>query len=254
MVRGLSHRARRSPLPGMLIAAAVLLTSCDSPLVAPPAADDAFVYIILGQGIPQPRERTFGQHAFLLKSESLVEPPTFLEAERFEMRRVADGALYAWESYGYVGVSTDVYALSYSDANYHLPDTLTSAGLGADSIRPGESYSLEIAYPGGLIAGSVTMPDTFSVSISRHNDQTVATWSARGAPGFRVRVPGHDPVLVSDTTHIVPPDASTSDEEIIVEALDQNLWRYLTDGQTARAGLTGAVGLFGGLTTATVRL
>lgn len=230
-----------------------LLAGCAGDSIVPPSGDEPFVYIILGQRTVNHRALgpKYGQHGYLLRSGSPAEPAIFLEADRFDMLRARDRARFGWRSFGFKGEATGTWAVSYDDANYNLPDTATMAGLGAEDIQPGERYELEIEVGGALILGSVVVPDSFTVTVTELNGRTVATWpDVAGAAGYQVHFADEDAVLLTDTLFGLPADAIGSGGALAVEAMDPNLWLYITNDQTPRAGIEGALGLFGALTTA----
>lgn len=239
----------------LVLACTASVLGCRADPITLPAGDEAFLYIILGQRTPNLVAGVSGQHGYLLRSGRPDRPATFLEADRFEMRREVDGALFGWQSYGFSGETADVLAVSYSDANYHLPDGTTAGGLGADSIGPGERYELDVAIDGSVIRGSVTVPETFSATVREQNDRAVATWPrVSGAAGYQLHIPDEDLVLLTDTFYPLPEALIGTGAELVVDALDPNIWLYLTDDQAASAGIEGAFGLFGAMTSARLRL
>lgn len=178
-----------------------------------------------------------------------------LEADTFAMSRAADGAGFAWTSYGYGGEVADVASVSFSDANYFLPDTTTVRALGYDSIAPLERYELEVVVGGDTIRGSTVKPDTFSVQIIERQGRGVAVCPrVEGAAGYRVGLQEAESVLLTNTVYALPENALGSGRDLIVQALDPNTWPYFSDGQTASAGVRGRWGLFGAMTSVTVQL
>lgn len=242
-------RAPRFPrssaiLLGVVLAGLSVGTACDSNPVLPDIRRP-FVYLVLNQTV----ERDGGavQPAFLLtilRADSVVHRG----AERFEMRRLSDGARFDWGT-----ERTDVplafgsAAPGLRTANWLLADSATSAGLGRPSLEPGQTYELVIETGGEVIRGRATIPDTFSVSVVEREGRRLAVWpTVKGAAAYSVDAVGagesfHTPQ--TDTTYVLA-DSATA---LSVIAVGPNTHRFITDENARRAGVEGGLGVFGAI-------
>jgi hypothetical protein len=186
-----------------------------------------------------------GQHALLLTTGPATGSPRYRTADRFEMRRASDGAGFAWrqekvpneEPGSFPGVSLDYW-------NFHLP-AAGGAQLGAAAVAPGESFELLIETGGEVIRGRVTVPDEFTAS---------AVWPrVTGAAGYRIELSNGDVVVQPDTSYVIPADL-LGGGTLDIEALDPNLFEYVADDRTARAGIDRGYGVFGAMTAARLEL
>lgn len=124
------------------------------------------------------------------------------------------------------------------------------AGLGADHLVPGESYTLQLDTDGRAVRGATTIPDPIAGWITGRGDLLVRG-SVAGAAGYRVIIDG-ETLFVSDS--VVPLSARQQQAtRIIVDALDPNAWSYHTATRVDASGLLGAFGVFGAVTRDTVR-
>lgn len=224
-----------------------VLAGCDRPptLVV---NTEPLLYLVLNHRVPAAQPP--GQYALLLTTGSVVEP-TYREATRFEMRRRRDGALFAWRTTGRTGRAPGDYSgIALVNANYHLPDASGPAGLGADSIIPGETYDLLIETEGALMRGSVVTPGRFALTIQPSNPARVVWPRVAGAQAYSVEVSGQTaPMLQTDTSLILPAGSETA-FTIVVHALDPQLYQFQTNERLGRSGVDAGFGLFGAITTA----
>lgn len=256
-VDGRSPRRRQDP--GLVVVLAALLALSLAALgcgggddIVFPEDEEPFVYLVLNEIIGPTGEPV--QPAFLL---TLVSPDSarYLTADRFEMRRVSDGARYDWRNESLFslvpfdqGTSVQLF-----EGNYLLRDSTTSRGLGRRALEPGGTYELRVEAAGRVIRGRVTIPDTFGISLVERDDgDVVAVWpDVEGAAGYSVEGTGDEifrPVFQADTTWDVRPGTLS----LTVRAADPHAFRYLTDDDARRAGVEGALGVFGAIQTAEV--
>lgn len=234
----------RAALTGVAILAlaGVVGSACSSDIVFPEQRDP-FVYLVLNQTVGLTGEPR--QPAFLLtivRADSVVHRG----AERFEMRRLSDGARFDWDKNTLFGPPHfDHGSLPrMQDANWLLADSATGEGLGYPSVAPGYTYELVIESHGAAIRGTTTVPDTFSIAVATRNGHRVAVWpTVDGAAGYAVNAVGDGESLTfqTDTTYRLSPEATALE----VKAVDPNAFRYATDEDARRAGIEGGLGVFG---------
>jgi len=240
---------RRASLAPLLVLAVGLLAgaACEgAPLV--PESRRPFLYLVLNHTVKL-EERTV-QPAFLLtvvRADSIV----YSGADRFEMRRLSDGATFGWtpqQAPGPVDIGDfGLISARLSEANWLLADSVTEAGLGRTSLAPGDTYELVIETGGEVIRGRATIPDSFGVSVIRRDSARVAVWpSVDGAAGYAVDAPGAGDTLPlyrspTDTTYELAP----SDTSVSVRAVGPNVYSYDTGPEVGRAGIEGGLGVFG---------
>ncbi|MDP9347857.1 MAG: hypothetical protein M3P24_01725 [Gemmatimonadota bacterium] len=235
-------------------AAGALLMGCAGDAVLVPKSEEPFLYLVLNQRTPNEHMNLVGQFAFLLTSGSPAEPPRFRCAERFRMRRASDGAEFGWRGIQCSGETGGYPGVSFNDANYFLPDTATAQGLGAQSLRPGEAYEIQIETGGRVLRGRAGIPAPFTVSLGERDGRRVLAWpKVAGAAGYQIKLPDDELVTQPDTSYTLPSEASRG-SRIEVRALDANLWEYANNARVARAGIDTGYGLFGAITTARLTL
>lgn len=231
--------------------------ACAGDSVVVPASDAPFLYLVLNQQSISNYDSIFEPHqlALLLTTGPTLEPSSYRAATRFDMRRMSDGVRFDWRVYPNLtvepGTSTSVQLLY---ANYHLPDSSGLEPLGADSLLPGETYTLEIDTEGVTIHGQVIIPEDFTVSLKVRDGERIAYWPrVRGAVGYFVGAYPYARELQTDTSYAIPADAPGG-HPLNVTAVDPNLYRYITDDKVGRAGIDRGFGVFGAISigTATV--
>jgi hypothetical protein len=232
------------------LAALLALGGCEGSEIVVPTSDQPFLYLVLNEksidrSTPSGR---VGQHALLLTAGAATEPPRYRTAERFEMRGASDGAAFAWrkervpneEPGSFPGVSLDFW-------NFHLPD---AGQLGASALKPGETYELLVETGGEVIRGRVTVPAQFAAATVERNGRRVAVWPrVAGAAGYRVELSDGRIAVQTDTSYVIP-DEVLGGGAVEIEALDPNLFTYVAENRTARAGVDNGYGVFGAITAA----
>lgn len=266
MVMG-SRRRRSIHLHRLLLGAAAALacvqsiSACAKDSTLTPVSDAPFVFIVLTSsqapigGPSQPDSSIMG---LLLTVGSPISSP-FRRAERFEMRRASDGALFAWAertpSSNQGGA--DYRGITSSDGNYLLNHMTTASGLGSDIITPLESYTLTIDTRGSQITGVTTVPAIPLPRIVVEGTRRFIVWGrVSGAAGYIESTKGFfQGFVTSDTLLELRSDEQFPSPPITqfgVIALDTNAFRYLSDTTRASAGLVGGLGLFGAASAATI--
>jgi hypothetical protein len=247
--RGEERRRRWRVLLPLLAIIGLLACEGDPAL---PVSDEPLLYLVLNQrttaALPP------GQYAFLLTAGSVLEP-TYRAAERFEMRRRSDGALFAWRHTGKSGTAPADYAgLGMIHANYYLPDATSPEGLGAAAIVPGETYDLRIETAGRVLQGTVTTPARFTISVEQGSRERVAWPRVPGAVGYSVEAEGlTSPAIQTDTSFSIPAGPG-GPVTVVVHALDPHLYAFQSDERLGRAGIDDGYGLYGAITTSRTTL
>lgn len=239
------------------------IAGCANDAALTPESRAPFVFVILTStqaaigGPSQPDSSIIG---LLLTAGSPISSP-FRKAERFEMRRASDGAAFEWiertPSSGATGA--DFRGIVASDGNYELNHATTTTGLGSDSIRPLESYTLTIDTQGSQITGLTTVPAIPQPRIVVDGTRRFVVFGpVSGAAGYVESVGDLSRgFLTADTLLEIRPGGLGSpppNSEFQVIALDTNAFRYLSDTTRVSAGLVGGLGLFGAASAARIAL
>lgn len=232
----------------LLLACAAIMAACESADPTVPDLDDPFLYLILAPGLSLVGEPTHEEFAVLLTVGTPFESPC-RTAESFEMRRASDGTRFDWRpSDACLGVRDGESLNVYGNAAFWLPEQGGAGSLGGVDVTEGESYELAIESGGVRIEGSATVPGPFQVDIQSDATGRFAVWQrSAGAAGYLVSESGNQQPLQTDTTYRLTDPAGV----VTVTALDVNAYQYMLDDQLERAGITGAYGVFGGMTTRT---
>jgi hypothetical protein len=236
------------------------ISACAKDSTLTPVSDAPFVFVVLTSsqapigGPSQPDSSIMG---LLLTVGSPISSP-FRRAERFEMRRASDGALFGWAERtpsSNLG-GADFRGIDASDGNYLLNRTTTASGLGSDSIRPLESYTLTIDTQGSQITGVTTVPAIPQPRVVVEGSRRFIVWGrVSGAAGYIQGPSGFfQGFLTPDTLVEIRSDAQFQPPsfQFGVIALDTNAFRYLSDTTRASAGLVGGLGLFGAASAASI--
>jgi hypothetical protein len=192
-----------------------------------------------------------GLFATLITTGTPVRSP-YLRADRFEMRRVSDGARFAWRPF-----PTQDDFVGYAPrerGNYFLPRTTSAAGLGWDSIAPGTVYELAIDAGVFRLVGRTRMPDRVEFVSEPTDGDSIVRW--RSAPGAAVYgVSGDTYILrrIADTAVVIfrsTPLPEQTPNIISVVAADSNFAAFGRDFRVSNAGVSGGWGVFGSYTLA----
>lgn len=226
-----------------------LVAGCGGHELTFPERDEPFLYLVLRPNLP---EGIFGTRAYaaLLTIPSPTEG-SWRSAERFEMRRSADHRSFVWRERQVIGppaiTNTNANLL---EGNFVMDERRSAEGLGSDSLQLGTRYDLLIETEGVTVRGSATIPAPFTADVVEdESGRLVVVWpSVRGAAGYLV-----DRELQRDTTYAVPP-ATASGEVLLIRALDANLYAYMVDGESDRAGIDNGFGVFGAMVGAVVTI
>jgi hypothetical protein len=203
---------------------------------APPRPDSGLFATLVTTGIP-------------------VRSP-YLQADRFEMRRVSDGARYAWRPFP---TQRDFVAYAPQElGNYFLPRATSGVGLGSDSIAPGTVYELAIDAGAFRLVGRTRVPGRVEFVREPTDGDSVVRW--RTAVGAAVYGVGGDIYAVrriADTAVVIlrgPPLLGQTPNIVSVFAYDSNYAAFGGDLRASQAGMSGGWGVFGSYTSAELEL
>jgi hypothetical protein len=229
----------------------IVLAACTAEPYVVPETDEVAVSVVLS--VP-PAGEELPLHALLIVANSPIRS-TYLRADRFEMRRTRDGALFDWQHVP----RNDMLprAPTPQDGNYRLPNG-TSGRLGRRDLTANEQYSLEIETRGRTIRGTARIPGPVALAIRpMSGGREELVWRpVTGAAGYFydtdefyvVREFTRDTVVA-----LAPHDHRTGTRPLRVTAYDPQLYEYLTDSRVGQAGIRGALGVFGASASATIR-
>jgi hypothetical protein len=220
----------------------------------PPFDETPTIAVLITRGPPPP---TFGSspvdsglYGHLVITGTPVQSP-FLRAERFEMRRVSDGASFAWRA---VDPPRDVVPTVGPEeiGNYFLPRSSNASGLGSDSIAEGEQYDLIAEAGPHQIAGRTRMPGKVEFVRDPTDGDTIIRWRRTpGSAGYMINLfpllmkAAEDTLIVIHWTPPSPGEPALPPPVVRVFALDSNYAAFAGRGRVERAGITGAWGVFG---------
>jgi|GEM_PF-1943965 len=236
----------------------VLSGGCGEQGVLVPDTQEPFFYLVLNQRSASTYQGIHwtGQQALLTTTGSPVEPPRYRTAREFTMWRASDGARFGWRRYPQLvsepGTSSQLTLLY---ANYFLPDSAGPEGLlGARDLRPGQTYEIVVTLENEVIRGRTTIPAEFTASLRESGDHRSVVWPrVQGAGGYQISLSSGATLLQTDTTLAVPRDIAGGGS-VLIQALDPNLYRYVSEKNTARSGIDAGFGVFGAVTFARVVL
>jgi len=233
------------------------LAGCGAGDPLTPASPEPFLYLVLSTARPAALPQPDSLLSAVLMTTGTPLRSEYRTAEQFAMRRVSDGASFAWSARGLTGPAPATYQfVTLAGAgNYLLADTAGAAGLGRQDLAPGETYTLRIDTDGRTVEGRVTVPGRPVPSLVRRGDRTFAVWPrTAGAAAYLVdgETEGRGAVVLTDTAYVLlydRRDGTPANPAVRVTALDANLFRYMSDSTLERAGLTGGYGVFGAVST-----
>jgi hypothetical protein len=258
--RGRTHAHRLLLGAAAALACVQWISACAKDSTLTPVSDAPFVFVVLTSSqapIGGPSQADSSIMGLLLTVGSPISSP-FRRAERFEMRRASDGALFAWAERtpsSNLG-GADFRGINASDGNYLLNHVTSPSGLGSDSIVPLESYTLTIDTRGSQITGVTTVPAIPQPRLVVEGTRRFIVWGrVSGAAGYIESNSGFfQGFITADTLIELPPENQFQFPitQFGVIALDTNAFRYLSDTTRASAGLVGGLGLFGAASAATI--
>jgi hypothetical protein len=249
-----SVRATRRALS---LVAMVVATACEA--AAPvPDFDETPTLALLITPHPEPpccdQQADTGLYAALVTTGSPLRTP-YVHADRFEMRRLSDGARFAWRP---VDPPVEVIGATGafgSSGNYFLPQQSDASGLGTDSIAPGEVYEIVVEVGAYRVMGRTRVPGPVEFVREPTDGDTIVRW--RRVPGAATYTIGGqffltDLFQTTDTTFVFhrsgPPGEQQPPITVRIFALDSNYAAFTGDVRASRAGVTEGWGVFGSYT------
>jgi len=245
-------RAVRLGTMGLLACLATMLPGCSSDEITFPENRRPLLYLVLNEVAPAGGGDVV-QPALLLR-QIRADSAVFVDGAEFRMTRISDGAEFHWRNDRLFGSGPfeDLGSPEPAEGNYLMADSTTDRGLGREALEPGGRYRLRITAGDDQLTGTVTIPDTFSVTVRQREGDPVAVWPrVDGAAGYSVSGRSGSPgsaVLQTDTTAPLDPAVDT----FTVRALEPQSFRFLSDPNAERAGIEGGLGLFGAIQTVRV--
>lgn len=245
--------------------AALVGLACQAAEPLPPFDETPALALLITPEIPGPQlppgappRPDSGLYATLVTTGTPVRSP-YLQADRFEMRRVSDGARYAWRPFPTL---EDVVVFAPRErGNYFLPRVTSAAGLGWDSIAPAAVYELVIDAGAFRLAARTRVPGRVEFVRETADGDSIVRW--RSAVGAALYLFGGDLFYgarrIADTAIVVSrrpprPGEPSFPEVIQVFAVDSNYAAFRSDLRASQAGISGGWGVFGSYTSAELEL
>jgi hypothetical protein len=251
-----THRWRRLPL---CLGAAFMAAACDATGPLPNYDETPSVALLI---TPEPVSRFIGEaadsglRATIVTTGTPVRSP-YLRADRFEMRRLPDGARFAWR---YVEPPAKAVGVVFSliSGNYFLPRRADPTGLGSDSITPGTVYELLAEAGPHRVAGRTRVPAAVEFVRAPSDGDSIVRWRhSAGAATYSFEFSGfvQEVRSIGDTALVVRRASPGAPPTVIrVFAFDSNYAAFRSDFRAGRAGISGGWGVFGSFTWADTEL
>ena len=240
-----------------------LSSACGS-IVDAPARDTSFIYLLLSPSPVTSRQVIADSTPWALVASTITPiDARYRSVERFRLRRESDGASFVWRSkqlVGKLGSYSGVVIDGGANANVILTAGGDSGAFGWRSLAEGATYSLDVMSEGAAITGVATIPERPVLQLTEQGTAHVVRWSrVAGAAGYFVQKlsEGGAGTVSTDTAYVwceLDISGTPPARVLRVVALDQNAYRYFADSTLAGAGVTGALGLFGGANEARLTL
>lgn len=188
---------------------------------------------------------------------------SYLTAESFEMHRIGDARPLAWRWTGREGElpQSDGNGFLPSAGNYRLPAIAPGDSLTHWTLLPGDSVALTVTLADRIVVGRTRLPSRPTPSIVIEGDSIVAYWPQDphvGAYWVETDTENAFPRFQSDTSLRLRLDRDPwnrpAEPYIRVFALDSALARFVRNPSLRSAGLTGADGVFGAVSSDSVRV
>jgi len=246
------------------LGAALACVGCDAAGPMPPFDEAPTIAVLITPGPPPPAfgfgsaPADSGLFGHLLVTGTPVRSP-YLRADRFEMRRLSDGARFAWRA---IDPPREAVPTAGPDqvGNYFLPRSANAAGLGSDSIAEGEQYELVAEAGQHRIVGRTRVPAKVEFVREPTDGDSIVRWRrTAGAAAYLINLfpllkPIDDTLIVIRLPPPVPGAPPRPSILIRVFALDSNYAAFAADVRAERAGVTGAWGVFGSFSWADTEL
>jgi hypothetical protein len=195
-----------------------------------------------------------GLYAILVTTGTPLRSP-YLVAGRFEMRRLSDGARFAWRAIDPPSEAIGVL-LPFEAGNYFLPRAGDATGLGSDSIAAGEEYEIVAEAGAHRLVGRTRVPGRVELVRAPTDGDSILRW--RRSPGAaRYTISGQlffqEIVPLGDTAYLLRrplafPGEGPQRALVRITAIDSNYAAFAGDFRASRAGVAGGWGLVGSYT------
>ncbi len=231
---------KRQTIAALWVSALLFLTACEAsaPLIAD--SDELMVYVVLESFAPG----VAPQPITAVVARSATPTVSFISADLFSMRRVADGKRFGWRQQPTISIG-----FGQLTGNYVLADSTSGEVLGRDSLKSGDRYQLLVEAQSRTITGSVAIPGFPALRLHRGAELDTVSWSpVNGAAAYRTP----DGRLTVDTIWISARGATGS--RYVISALEPQLAQYLQTPSLVQSGIEGSLGLFGGQSTASIEI
>jgi hypothetical protein len=257
MVRALRRHA------AVLLSAALGGSGCDATGPVPDFDETPTVALLITPAPPLPLHAETrldsGLFATLVTTGTPIRSP-YLRADHFEMRRLSDGARFAWRAIDPPGDAIPAMG-PRSMGNYFLPRSGSTGFLGSDSIAEGGVYELVAQAGRHQIIGRTRVPGKIEFVREPADGDSIVRW--RSAVGAALYLFGGDLFYgarrIADTAIVVSrrpprPGEPSFPEVIQVFAVDSNYAAFRSDLRASQAGISGGWGVFGSYTSAELEL
>ncbi|HSJ13930.1 MAG TPA: hypothetical protein VK939_05920 [Longimicrobiales bacterium] len=207
-----------------------------------PEIGEPFFYLVLYPGRVWDSLGEGSHYAMALTIHSAVDVRC-RTVQSLAMTQASNDAPFAWRTTGFCdevfATNPSLPGASCCTLPFAHPDS-----LGAEDLRAGETYSMSMRSESVIATGRTTIPGPFSVHVVRTEDGWRAVWSrSPGAGGYSVTDGDFRVTLTQDSSLLLP---AAGERFIHVEALDENLYRYL-QGTIVRSGIDAGQGVFGAM-------
>lgn len=234
------------------LALAIALLACAGEGPFTVHAEEPMLVLILS---PDSQSAITSQLRALLTTTGTPFEVEFRSAERFEMRRASDGAVFDWQE-----TAVPAGQFTPSAGNFVLAESASTRGLGRVDLRAGERYTLDVLTVGRSIVGETSIPMRPRPQLVERSDGTRMVEWPRDARvgGYAVFAETDDgPERVTkDTFYVLREDVRRGllppSPKVRITAMDPNWYRYLSDSTARVAGIEGARGVFGAKSTAEI--
>jgi hypothetical protein len=234
------------------LVALLIGVGCDAAGPDPEFDETPSLALLITRG-PPPSVSGFPADSGLFATLVITGTPIYspyLRAERFEMRRLSDGARFAWRP---IDLPTDAVPAAGPRArgNYFLPRNGGGAELGSDAIAEGESYELVVEAGPDRIVGRTRVPGQFEFVREATDGDSIVRWRrAPGAAAYMFHIftdfrPTEDTFAIVRRPVPFPGEPPIPAIKIRVFALDSNYAAFASDRRVARSGISGGWGVFG---------
>ncbi len=233
--------------------------SCSKPVELLGDSDELVAYVLLSEEIQFNDSTLYA----LVASTSASARLRYRRVDEFQMRRRSDGAVYDWtvdDESGDVPFFETGRSLN-GIANVRLRGSGTGSKLGRKDLRGGDTYDLHIVVEGQEIDGVAALRAPLQIELTYSPEQVTASWTRTVVDEVYLIEVTTEPSnhYTSDTSYVMQKTSFTDPPpgvipRVQVTAMGAPYFAYLADSTQRTVGLTGAYGVFAGLSSATALL